>query len=328
MKLKLKLQFGQIVGAMFIALSSNLSMASILPTDGRVDIWPTIPFMRGADLCAYKDALGKSKTEYMSQMIGFATQLMEAGASGSTALQMLVQFNKLHELNVRKATQYLDITLEASLKSYLDQYYRDINPTVKRISFTHVEDIRTIVNLAIKNQRNGVLTDEMLARLDYVGYATYSLAPNCDGTVQVTLHLVGKNGQTKSYIALGEPAFVMSQIATQMFTEFQRTRFPVEVSFLDKKLTLIGDMNGNVGSAPTWKQASFVCMQIGARLPTADELDYIGMIGDWSGGVALGQGRVYWAIDGNKIFAPFVRPQAVRETDEHQGYPLRFYCVK
>lgn len=319
----------KIVSASLVGLISQFVLAApiALPPDGRVDIWPTIPFMRGADLCAYKDALSQTKTEYMSQMIGFASQLMEKGASGSTALQMLVQFNKMHELNVKKATHYLDITLEASMRAYLDQFYRDLNPTIKRISFTHVEDIRTIVNLVIKNQRNGVLTDEMLARLDYVAYATYSLAPNCEGEVQVTLHLVGKDGKTTSYIAIGPPSTVMSKIAAQMFEDFQRTQFPSVVQIGDKSLTIVGGVNGTVGLAPSIQVADMACKKMSARLPTEEELEYINMVGDWSGGVFLGD-RDYWAMERMQIFAPSMRPYPVREPKDLNYRAIRYYCVK
>lgn len=315
-------------------LSSILSFAAQaqnhLPSaDSRVDIWPTIPFIRGADLCRYKDAYSQTRTDYMNNMVSMASRLMKDGAKGSEALQMLVSFNSLYDRNLAMATQYqyLDVTLESTLKSYLSDYYRNLRPREQKISFNHTGDIMSLVQAARNGQRDGVLTPAMVAKLDYIGYGTYALAPDCQGTIQVTLHLVGRDGDEKSYIGQGAPNVVMSQIASRIFEDFQRTQFPINARVGNRNLRLIGGLNGSVDRATSPQLAEQICSTLGGRLPTANELDMINAYGDWSGGVSLNDG--VWALAGNKVFAPQLRnPSPVRDPSQVNEQEFLYYCVK
>jgi hypothetical protein len=194
------------VAATIFSLTTAFAQVE-MPADGRVDIWPTIPFVRGADLCKYKDAYGQTRTQYMSQMVRHADQLMSAGAQGPEALQMLVAFNQLYDRNQAIAVryQYLDVTLENTFKAYLDGYYRQLRPKVKKISFQHVNDIVNVVQSAADGQRDGYLDNNLLKKLDYIVYGSYALAPNCRGDIQVTLNFVGRDGRSESFQATGTP---------------------------------------------------------------------------------------------------------------------------
>ena len=99
--------------AIFAAIfAMNSTFASNLPADGRVDIWPSIPFVRGADLCRYSDAYGQTRAQYMGQMMKLASQFYYGG------VYALTQFNDLYERNVALASQnnYLDVTLESTFR--------------------------------------------------------------------------------------------------------------------------------------------------------------------------------------------------------------------
>jgi len=300
-----------------------------VPSDGRFDIWPTIPFVRGADLCLYKDAYGQTRTEYMNTMVHSAEKLLAQGAKGYDALNLLVAFNTLYERNQDLAVryQYLDVTLESSFKAYLDQFYRQINPRSKKISFQYVNDIVNIVNAAKGGMRDGYLDDSLLAKLDFIAYGTYALAPNCQGDIQVTVHLIGRDGSSESFIASGKPEYVMSKIAADMFTEFQRTQFPTQIKVGNKMLTLIGGLNGSVDRVADPRLAEQACETLEARLPTDFELDLLNSYGDWSGGVSLND--KVWALAGDKVFAPTLRnPSPVREKWEVNAEEYLYYCVK
>lgn len=297
--------------------------------DQRIDIWPSIPFIRGADLCNYRDAYGQTRSEYMQQMVGHARNLMSAGAYGSEALEMLVGFNQLYDRNQAIATrgQYLDVTLESTLKGYLDQYYRDLRPLEKKISFTHVGDILSVVRAAMNGQRDGSLTYEQLDRLDYIAYGTYALAPNCRGDIQVTLHLIGKDGASESFIGRGRPEIVMSQIASELFTRFQRTQFPSTVRIGNRMLTLVGGLNGSVDRVHSPRLAQQACETLDARLPNQTELELLDARGDWSGGVSLNNET--WAMPNGKIYAPYLRnPTPVRDPWQVNAKVFLYYCVR
>jgi hypothetical protein len=311
------------------------SLITILPAhaagDGRVDIWPSIPFIRGADLCQFRDAYGQSRTEYMQKMVRNASDLMQGGATGAEALQMLVTFDQMYDKNVALATraQYLDVTLENTLKGYMDQYYRNLTPRAKKISFTHVNSLREIVETAKRGQRIGYFDDEQLERLDFVAYGSYALAPNCKGNIQVTVTLVGKDGQTFTYLGQGQPSVVMSQIASQIFTQFQRTQFPSNVRVGNRIVELVGGFNGSVDTATSPTMAEQACATLDARLPNQMEYELLDGYGDWSGGVSLGEGQIVWAMANNKVYHPGLRnPTPVRAPWEVNARTFKYYCVR
>lgn len=308
---------------------TNSFAANLLPKDQRVDIWPTIPFVRGADLCKYKDAYGETRTSYVNTMVQHASTLMRGGASGDEALSLLIGFNSLYDRNQELAVryQYLDVTLESTLKAYLDQYYRKLNPREKKISFQHVNSLLNVVKAAKDGMRDGYLDNELLSKLDYIAYGTYALAPNCQGDIQVTLHLIGRNGASESFIGNGRPEVVMSQIASEIFTLYQRTQFPSQVKVGAKMLTLVGGLNGSVDRVSEPSLAEEACLTLDARLPSRLEIELLNSYGDWSGGVSLNNET--WAMPGNKVYAPYLKnPTPVREKWEVNADSFLYYCVK
>ncbi|AZZ36297.1 hypothetical protein CIK05_05665 [Bdellovibrio sp. qaytius] len=314
-----------------VALTMSSLSAFAIPQKEQIGIWPTIPFIRGADLCAYKDAYSTTRTGYMDKMVGIAKDLMQAGAKGKEVLPMLVGFNNLYDQNIATANQYkyMEVTLESSLKAFVSDYYRNIRPRVQRMSFTRVNDVLNVVRAAANGQRDGYLDQNLVDKLDYVGYGTYSLAPNCQGDIQVTLHLMGRDGEELSYIGNGQPAVVMSQIASRMFEDFQRTKFPTKLKVGNKTLTLLGAMNGSVETTFSVKNASRACETLGGRLPTGTELEIIDSYGDWNGGVSIND--AIWALTNGNVYAPHLRnPSPVRSESEvnahDEGY--RYYCVQ
>lgn len=312
-----------------IALGFTSTSLALTPADARTDIWPTIPFIRGADLCRYKDAYGQTRSDYMAKMANLASDLMWNGAAGRESFSLLYGFNQLYDQNLALATQYhyLDITLESTLKAYISGYYRDLRPRTQKISFTHVNDIYSIIRAAQNGQRDGFLDPLLLTKLDYMAYGTYALAPNCNGDIQVTLHLIGRNGEVKSYLGQGQPSVVMSQIGSKMFVDFQRTQFPSKIKIGSKYVTLVGGMNGSVDVAASPAIAMQSCQTLNARLPDEFELETLNAYGDWSGGISLNQ--QYWALPSGKVFAPMLRnPSPVREVWEVNTSEYSYYCVQ
>lgn len=314
-------------------LHSNLSLATNLNSekmsDHVIDIWPTVPFIRGADLCKYKDAYSQTRSGYMNKMVNLAKELMDSGAKAKDVLPLLTSFNQMYDLNTSLATkhQYLDVTLESTLKSYLSEYYRSLRPRQQKVSFTTAHGIMSAVKAAAQGQRDGFISSQALEHLDYFSYGTYAFAPNCAGDIQVTLHLIGRNGQQKSYLAQGQLGTVMSQIATKIFEDFQRTQLPVKIKLGQKHLTLLGGMNGSVDQTFSTENAVRSCETLGARLPTPQELEMIDAYGDWSGGISLG--KAIWALADGHVYIPWLQNQVpVRKPSEINPTPLSYYCVQ
>ena len=303
--------------ALTLTIAQSAFAANIpIPKDKVVDIWSKIPFFRGADICRYNDAYSQTRTQYMNRMVGQASELMAMGAKASEAMRMLQAFNDMYDRNLQIATLGLDTTLESTMLAFVDEYYRDLNPNQKKLQFINMDDL------------SGFAAPASYAKLDYMAYGTYSFAPSCKGDILVTLHLVGKNRSVTSYKAQGKPEWVMSKIASDLFTDIQRTKFPTDVTVSPgQTFRIIGGPNGHVGKAKTSRQAEIGCRTMGGRLPTFEEIEVADAHGDWNGGVSLND-KMWWIQD-NKIYAPMLQnPSPVREPWEVNPDDHLYFCVK
>lgn len=293
-------------------------------------IWPTIPFVRGADLCEMGDR--RTRLEYMREMTSMATQLMEGGAKGSEALDMLVTFDALHDKNIElsKKDKTLEVTLETSLKAALDDLYRRISVIDRKIAFKHINQIQTIISDAANGQRTGYLPENTFDYLDYVAYGSFSEARECRGIVKVTVTLVDRSGIANTYDAKGSAGSVMSKIANKIFVEFQGTKFPSKLKFRNRNITILGAPNGSIGISNDPYRAQQACEDIGGRLPKERELESISNLGDWNGGVSIR--RDVWAISHGqspKVYHPgLMNPSPVRMLHEVNTRKIKYYCVR
>ena len=309
-----------------------LISAPALVSAKSANIWASIPFIRGADLCQYNQAYSQTRSEYMHDMTSMASELMQSGAKGEEALDMLVAFDALYDKNLRLAMQYnyMDVTLENTLKSYLDSFYVSYPVRNRKVRFRHMNDIRSVVSAVNNGQRIGNMPADSYALVDYVAYGSYSLAPNCNGNIQVTITLVGSDGFTKNFQGLGKPSVVMSQIASRIFETFERTQFPSTLNMNGRSITLLGAPNGSVGETFNPRDAMRSCEYMGGRLPTSSELEIVSSFGDWNGGVSIG--KKVWAIASYTtpmVYHPGLRnPSPVRSMHEVNTRNFKFYCVK
>ncbi|MDC1174788.1 hypothetical protein OAT67_05315 [Bacteriovoracaceae bacterium] len=313
--------------SLFLVFLSLFAQAAIAGNTAK--LWPTIPFIRGADLCQYKQSFSQTRSEYMREMTDLASDLMYSGAKGSEALDMLLAFDALYDKNKRLALQgkYLDVTLENTLKGYVDQYYRNLRPSSRNISFNHLPGARHIINAARNGQRPGYVPADIFDQLDYVAYGSYTLAPNCKGNIVVTVTLVGRYGDTKTYMGTGKPATVMSKIGSTMFEDFQRTKFPSTIKIRNTKLTLLGGINGDIDKVWDLSSAKDMCQTMGGRLPNSSELEIIGNYGSWNGGITLGDKA--WALRSGKVYKGTLRnPSPVRNRWEINDREFYYTCVK
>lgn len=274
-------------------------------------LWSSIPFTRGADLCAYKQAYSQTRMEYMQDMVGLASRLMRSGARGKEALKMLQTFDSMYDKNLYLASKgkYLDVTLENSFKSFLDSYYRSIAVSERQIIFVDQRDIYGSNSI------------------DYISYGSYSFAPNCKGNIQVTITIVGKDYRAQTFSATGNPSVVMSKIASDIFTQFQRTRFPSTLYTLGRKITIVGTHNNSIGTARSHNQAKEVCRSKDARLPTSSQLEAIDAFGDWNGGVSIG--KAVWMLRNGQVYVPhLMNPTPVRHIGSINSRSFKYYCVK
>lgn len=292
-------------------------------------LWPTIPFVRGQDLCQYQDAYSRGRSSLMREMSNQVKELVFLGATPEQALVPLVVIDSLITKNRALAAggPGWDVTLEAAIKSSLDQMMRETSPRVRRIGFFNPGSLVDLLNNLREQRQRGPLDSRMLSRISGVAWGTYSFASGCRGEILLTLHVELRSGETFSFSGSGLPETAAYMVANRLFTAFQTTRFPSDVLIGNKKITLVGTPAGPVVHTPTPADGERACAAMNARLPTADEYEQLSLLGDWSGGVSLKHD--IWALAGGKVLAPDLRnPSPIRMADEVRGQDLHFYCVR
>lgn len=292
-------------------------------------LWPSIPFIRGQDLCQYQDVYSRSRSALMREMSNQVKELVFLGATPEEALVPLVVIDSLITKNRALAAggPGWDVTLEAAIKSSLDQMVREASPRVRKVGFFNPGSLVELLNNLREQRKRGALDARMLSRVSGVAWGTYSFASGCRGEILLTLHVELRSGETFSFSGSGLPETAAYMVANRLFTAFQATRFPSEVLLGHKKITLAGTPAGPVTHTPTPADGERACALMNARLPTADEYEQLSLLGDWSGGVSLKHD--IWALAGGMVLAPDLRnPSPVRAADEVRGQELHFYCVR
>ena len=306
-----------------------LPMAALAEHRHSMQIWPTIPFVRGKDLCQYQDAYSKSKNAHSQTLLSNVIALMREGAQDVFAMGIVQAIDEMENLNRARAAsgQGMDVLLEGSFKATLDTYYRDVQPTQRQLSFFNPMQLTQLVRTVRDQKRQGYLDEKLVKDLQGVFWGTYSFGPGCTGNVLVTLHLEDKDGETYSFQGQGLPQSVMQSLAGQVFEYFQRTKFPSRISINKGALDVLGAPGAAFAHTPDAPAAERVCKQMSGRLPTAEELEYVNALGDWNGGITLRND--IWALANNMVYAPDLRnPSPVRTADEVRGQPIHFYCVR
>ena len=312
-------------GLLILGLCSLLAPAAAQA----LTLWPTIPFIRGQDLCQYKDAYGRSRSASPKEMILQVSQLMAMGAETRDAVQAIATIDKLitQQRQMARVGGGMDVTLDSVIKASLDQTYRDVQPKERKLSFFNPTTLIELLNALREQRRQDQVNASQLARLSGIAWGTYSYGPSCNNDILLTLHVTLHSGETFNFSAKGEPEWAANAIADKLFQQFQATHFPSVVNVNGKALTLVGAPGYPVSHAPTPALAEKTCAGVKARLPTWEEYEMLAMLGDWNGGVSLNHD--VWTLTGGKVLTPNLRnPSPVRQPEEARGEDLHFYCVR
>jgi hypothetical protein len=313
----------------FLFLSMLLVSQAFANPVQRVLLWPTIPFIRGQDLCQYQDAYGRSKSEMALDLTRNIIGLLREGASSNSAVSIVMAIDELSNKNraLASAGMGMDMVLEGGFKASLDAIYRDINPTEKKIAFYNPLPLIQVVRELHDQKRQGYLDQRYLSGLSGVVWGIYSFSPNCRGDVTVTLHIETKEGVTYSFQSQGAPELVMQGMAGQVFEYFQKTRFPSKVKYPGGHVELLGAPGSPISHATSPTNAEKSCQAMQGRLPTAEEYIFLSSLGDWSGGVTLR--HEFWAMADALVMAPDLPdPSPVRTVEEIRASEYHFYCVR
>jgi hypothetical protein len=292
-------------------------------------LWPTVLFVKGQDLCQYEDAYASSRSAQVTEITTQLKELMRLGASTPEGLDALLTIDNMVDKNRSMATAgtRMDITLEASLKAYLDRMYMGFNAKDIRLQFFNPAPLNEVLKTLRENPRGGAISSQQLAALSGFVWGTYAYGLGCKGDLVVTVHVEIHGGNSVSFQAQGKPETVMSLIAADMVRHFQRTTFPTAVIMGEKTLVLVGTAGTPINKAPTPLIAEKSCYLIKARLPTQDEYEFLSIMGDWNNGVSLD--HKVWAMSNNRVLAPDMRnPTPVRGHVDVNYEEVYFYCVR
>ena len=310
---------------------AGLALLSAMWTEATsaTTLWPTIPFIRGQDLCQYQDAYGRSRSASRKEMILEVSQLMAMGAETPDAVQAIVTIDNLinQQRQMASVGAGMDVTLESVIKASLDQIYRDVQPKERKLSFFNPTTLIELLNELKEQHRQERVDAKQLAHLSGIAWGTYAYAPSCSNDILLTLHVNLHGGETYNFSAKGEPEWAANAVASKLFQQFQATLFPSVVKVNGKSLTLVGAPGTPVSHAPTPAFAEKACASVNARLPNWEEYELLAMLGDWNGGVSLNHD--VWTLTGGKVLSPDLRnPSPVRQPEEARGEDLHFYCVR
>jgi hypothetical protein len=311
-------------------ISNGVPVPSIAVPPDIINLWPRIPFVRAKDLCQYQDAFGQSKIEHMRALTQNVRSLLREGVDSSNLVDLL---NVMDQQNTQLRTLAdnspgMDVLLSASLKAAVDKIYSERRPQKRRLNFLNPASMNELLKQIDNSQKMPLWDIQVIRSLNGVAYGTYSYAPSCKGDLVVTLHIDLSCGVTYNFQAKGLPDELMASMGHQIFDTFQKTQFPSKIKIGKRTVELIGAPNGSLGVAPSPKSAEMACKALKARLPSADEYEYLSNLGDWNGGVACTRGKL-WAMDGGMVMAPDLpNPSPVRSVSEFPGQNFSYYCVR
>ena len=312
-----------------VVLGLLIASAVQAQTTTSLKVWPTLPFIRGQDLCTYQDAYGRSGAELQAAMSRELRLMLQLGADPVQATQALSTLDELSARLRQRATSGMgmDVLLEGTFKASIDQLYRQAQPRQRNVEFFNPASLQDQVRELREQKRQGYLDTRQLQALNAIAWGTYAYAPQCKGDLVVTLHIQTLCGETFNYQGRGQPAAVMQGIANQVFSQFQMTRFPSKVRIGNRTLELLGSPGGSIGQAASTEMAQAACASMQARLPTVEEYQYLEALGNWNGGVCISRG--FWALADRQIISlELMKPSPVRSADEIHSDEIRYYCVR
>jgi len=170
------------------AVLGGQALADPSHSAAHVALWPTIPFVRGQDLCQYQDAYGRTRAQQASDMVRLLGDLIRAGAEPKQAPELLQTLDSLIDQGRQRATGGfgMDVLLEGSFKAALDRVYELHHPQVRKVSFFNPTALSELVRVLRAQQRQGSLEAKPIEGLTGMAWGTYSFSPGCKGDVLVT----------------------------------------------------------------------------------------------------------------------------------------------
>lgn len=298
-------------------------------------IWPNVPFAVGADFCNIKNDLNKNRGDSRREYIYDTLPLLDYGASGYEAYNLIIAFEQLYDQHQFEAQQKLQVSLEALLKTELSRYYNFYKPKNNKFVFRNSVEIQKLIQTAKSRANNGSSNSDIkkiteIPSVDYMAMGTFSMSASCNGEIDVTLDFIHlKTGDIVSFYASGTAYNAMNSIAGQIFELFQKTQFPSKIQGIDgSTLTILGTPTGRLTDKTDWNTANIACKSLKGRLPSVQEIKLIAMYGDYSDGITLQLHGNYCTQEKDSVYVSDFVGQEDQSFNLINDKTAFFFCVK
>lgn len=123
---------------LLLALATGLACFTTSATRAEpITLWPSVPFVRGQDICQFTDAYGLGKRQQTGAMIGHLERLLAAGIDPEQAVDALRSIDQIVERDRSEARRGdgIDTLLEGSFKASLEEIYARAAPETRMLEF-------------------------------------------------------------------------------------------------------------------------------------------------------------------------------------------------
>ncbi len=238
---------------------------------------------QSADLAMFEEMYQRTQHELRQEMVQEAVDLLGAGASGSEAMQMILNFDD-RVFDKRQISKY-------GIGPLIGKFFRS---EMDAINESYEEE---------GGQRKIIFIDESYSSSP----ADYSVHIDWGAKSHSRLYAILRITNLHTGVSKSLATSVYSErlrtmgymLASKLFHSLHRTRFPlVKKRGLDK-VEFYQNKTITIGRYMTYRQkaslAQKYCKAKGLRLATADEMDEFFAFGYYHGGLALGSRKMGWA---------------------------------
>lgn len=295
-------------------LSLNSFAASSFWNGGSIKLNPQIYHSQGLDMAEFNENFSETTSELRNNYVREAISLMETGAMGMEAMEMVLKFDDRVYDRRQIAKEGMGETISNYVLSGLE-----------------------LLNEEYENEGGVRRLDFAAALSKYDLQVLWGVRPGAG--VYAILRVTNKeSGISRSFASRGSVLrlnVVGYALASQVFNSVHKTTFPLKMKIGSDNLVISGirtyPTKGNVQYRTMLKQVSDYCVARGERLPSIKELNFLFARGIYHGGVSMGLKAEWAAIDyGGYNVVSSVWPAGNHMSLENYpyNYTLSYMCVK
>jgi hypothetical protein len=246
----------------------------------KVTIYADIPVLRAGNLYDFLQTQNIGRYQSIESFLQKTPELAAgAKASLTDVAAYLYALNDLHLYMLQTSSEGIGTLISERLRGEIDMLYFNENTQNRRISF------------------RGRETDE--AQIDYAAYGSYTFLN--EGNISISIKITRlKDGETRTFVASGQPLAAAKTLASNIFYAFQFPgRSSIANPFADK--VWVGGLRDGVGSKMRVADAAEYCAALSAELPSKVDIMLANNLGAYVTGARIDAEEPYVVLDGSKV---------------------------